>query len=1326
MRSFRCGLTAVVAAAFGLFAFDASAATTSAAAGLNASSYVQKGLIAHWDGIENVAYGEAHDATATVWNDLKGGTTGIALDGTWTWAANGNGLAATRAKGVSLDGANKNVIGVAFRSGQFSCEVAYDQTETTPESTEGYKKKVAIFFAFNSVNSWMGLENDRYAGFNANGAFRAPGFATLAQGGACRNDVGDTMGRHTLSCVQKGTNFWDYFDSAVFAGSVTGALTTAYSKPVQFNRHNDTYNDSGLNGTYHAMRVYDRPLSADDVKLNHAIDQVRFFGADPQDVELPEGFRFNDGALEVKVSFSSAEGSVTDAEGHDLWVPFNGSTTVTVKATPAAGYEFVRWDGLVTIERSVLLSPTVTVKAAQLTPSATPVRAVFRRIGAKRLSARSYIPEGLLNLWDGKENAGYGVHSDTLTAWTDLVGGHNLTLPAAPFISITDDGFQGASYTTIDKGVTPDGVREGSVTQFTVGEGVRTGRAAVSRHQTIECAYYQGEEVPLAKTSKERGFVSMLWIGHEGFCFGLMWNNSFCFNTHEESQDATMNWRFETDTTLGMRSFSCAQNGSNWWIRVDGAAGKEGVITADKMSTYIYGSRAATGFNFKYPYYYPSNNPNRFGFNGVYHCMRFYNRALSLEEVQVNRIVDCIRYFGGDPADFTLPDGWRFDTTDGIALERRCAIVPVANGTFTVDGAEVTAATEVWFEQGEGKTMALAATPAAGLSFSHWEGVADEDRFKPSGSLKVTGRTLKPVFRLPAAAGEGVYKGLVYDMALDLKDATRVYNAVENSKDVTRTYAQGVGTLEYAEEEMRSHGSYDDNPQAERPVVKLTSPSNVVDAAVTQRRSGLRLADWSPADEMTARVVVKWDSWVNNKDYYDVPLFTCGYDANAMRGVSIGIQINKNYRYSYFYVKIGGKKYTSVASSLPDFAVLVEPGAQFELMVSVRKLEGASARLKLAFVNYNNVDTITLLDTVVDLSHEDELRPLHGFMQVGTDTYDSIGDAEPQASLGGFTGGIAKMQVWDRMLSDDEIRLLSTGATGEKWSIGAFNGRADEFAADGSTEAEPVFDVDEMAWRQLPKALTAAKPSVTLKGVLNPSDSITESGYVKFLSLYPVEATLPATAKVEVRAGGVLVGTLDLAAGERTIALRRGQVRADAAGDISITLTREGTSTGDIEIDALSLSGGEQFGKADGKTSEFNRYATASGAEALGALTTKHVHNQVRNDDTYRNLSYYFNVPARVAEESGLDFTTGIYSSGPTSFKAYVNDSEIPAYVSPAGGTVKGDVVSFKVPKGELKPGLNRIHFHRDDDDTSADWTYFEYLRFKFDAPPTGLLMLVR
>jgi hypothetical protein len=42
--------------------------------------------------------------------------------------------------------------------------------------------------------------------------------------------------------------------------------------------------------------------------------------------------------------------------------------------------------------------------------------------GKRGLSAKDYVQDGLIAMWDGIENAGWGKHSDNPTMWTDLTG----------------------------------------------------------------------------------------------------------------------------------------------------------------------------------------------------------------------------------------------------------------------------------------------------------------------------------------------------------------------------------------------------------------------------------------------------------------------------------------------------------------------------------------------------------------------------------------------------------------------------------------------------------------------------------------------------------------------------------------------------------------------------------------------------------------------------------------------------------------------------------------------------------------------------------------
>ena len=43
-------------------------------------------------------------------------------------------------------------------------------------------------------------------------------------------------------------------------------------------------------------------------------------------------------------------------------------------------------------------------------------------------TAKDYVQDGLVAMWDGIENAGWGVHDPNATVWKDLIGSKNMTL----------------------------------------------------------------------------------------------------------------------------------------------------------------------------------------------------------------------------------------------------------------------------------------------------------------------------------------------------------------------------------------------------------------------------------------------------------------------------------------------------------------------------------------------------------------------------------------------------------------------------------------------------------------------------------------------------------------------------------------------------------------------------------------------------------------------------------------------------------------------------------------------------------------------------------
>ena len=65
------------------------------------------------------------------------------------------------------------------------------------------------------------------------------------------------------------------------------------------------------------------------------------------------------------------------------------------------------------------------------TPTRSSIGAVhsrFSSVAEESVSAKDYVQDGLVAMWDGIENAGWGVHDPNATVWKDLVGASEIPL----------------------------------------------------------------------------------------------------------------------------------------------------------------------------------------------------------------------------------------------------------------------------------------------------------------------------------------------------------------------------------------------------------------------------------------------------------------------------------------------------------------------------------------------------------------------------------------------------------------------------------------------------------------------------------------------------------------------------------------------------------------------------------------------------------------------------------------------------------------------------------------------------------------------------------
>ncbi|MCQ2391183.1 MAG: hypothetical protein MJ240_07150 [Kiritimatiellae bacterium] len=733
-----------------------------ASAALTSRCYVRDGLIGMWDGEENAGVG-VHDATSVKWADLSGhyqSSTGEplvtlpddaqVLDKS-VQMTRAYGCPTNVPQGEKDNSGGSNTSGYpggaffqAFANGRYSFEVAYDMT-----LDDINKRKVFAIIGY--TGWWFGALQNRYLGFNPNDAIpenwssknRWDGVGSAQH---LRLDMGanGVYGQHVLSCSQDGATARisaDGGEPVTMDGcSPTNGITT--SSGFRINR--EYTENSGMNGKYHSIRIYDRSLTLDEVKINCAVDKVRFFGADADDALLPAGWYFDKSGGDVRLmrryEVKTAAGGQVSVNGgaaapsvvFDIDQGQEGALTAQLTAIADEGYEFFCWKGLAAGED--VRKPTGTFVVVG------DVTAVFYKSGPRRLSARCYALDGLIGQWDGEENVAYGVHDATSTTWSDLTG-TCVDKDKQQLVSLPTDA------EVLDKGIRMT-CQNGCPTNTPTGSDMDYGRAKYAHAAFLSAFRAARYSVEVAFDLKEDAVARvnpqshMLIIGYQGWWFGVNNNRYLGFNPNDA---VSRNWTegkgwtgaslslsasvdFGVEGAYGLHTMSCVQDGTDWWLSVDGTQ-VTGTCTPTNTTLDTHGFRINRG-------YYENS-----GMTGNYHAIRIYNRPLSADEAAVNQAVDKVRFFGVEPAMCPLPEGWRFETTDGIALERRYRVSSFDGemGTVSVEAGEPAAVADAWVDVVT-PTVRLTATPRPDHRFVGWTGgISGGDLTAAKGTFTLTG-----------------------------------------------------------------------------------------------------------------------------------------------------------------------------------------------------------------------------------------------------------------------------------------------------------------------------------------------------------------------------------------------------------------------------------------------------------------------------------------------------------------------------------------------------------------------------------------------------------
>lgn len=209
-----------------------------------ARDYVQDGLVAMWDGIENAGWGQ-HDSSATVWRDIVGGNDF------------GN-----FASGCYLGAKSFHVPAVQNAAiAQRVYQTADISTIECVTSLAGINGLILVGFA----NGRGGIS--RWVGFRANSTYN---FGHI-QGSAA---IGVPQNTTSYSGVYLSGSSWDMYRNGVPTTLISDGMSwgSVTVSAATINPRASSYSASDIC----CIRLYSRALTAAEVAANYAVDAARF------------------------------------------------------------------------------------------------------------------------------------------------------------------------------------------------------------------------------------------------------------------------------------------------------------------------------------------------------------------------------------------------------------------------------------------------------------------------------------------------------------------------------------------------------------------------------------------------------------------------------------------------------------------------------------------------------------------------------------------------------------------------------------------------------------------------------------------------------------------------------------------------------------------------------------------------------------------------------------------------------------------------------------------------------------------------------------------
>ena len=235
-----------------------------------------------------------------------------------------------------------------------------------------------------------------------------------------------------------------------------------------------------------------------------------------------------------------------------------------------------------------------------------------------KYSAKDYVQNGLVAMWDGIENAGYGVHDQSATTWKDLIGNNDIKILATAFGHFNKDHYETLPPSASDPAIGHAGkfitfahaesvfsvVPASTNEQFTSFNQAKTESGGVQNNIIYHACYPSKQLLGFSKTS------TSVHIGAKDTTLSV--NQILCISTAYNTANCTVAAAYKN--ALPIQFDTC----------------EEGALHNAGGYFTLGGRKQGSGWNTS--------------FKGRLYNVRLYSRVLSQEEVIKNYSIDKVRF----------------------------------------------------------------------------------------------------------------------------------------------------------------------------------------------------------------------------------------------------------------------------------------------------------------------------------------------------------------------------------------------------------------------------------------------------------------------------------------------------------------------------------------------------------------------------------------------------------------------------------------------------------------------------------------------------------